>query len=97
MYKLLFFIHKPVDDKILDHFRNHTLEIISELTNQPVKLGGVESNLLTKQKYSYLCEAVFGSKDEMENAMNSKSGLALNKDLMDFHQYITVISVNYKL
>lgn len=97
MYKLLFFIHKPVDNKILDHFRNHTINIIAELSGQPVKLGEVESNLLTSQKYSNVCEAVFNSKDEMEKAMNSKSGLALNKDLMDFHQYITVISVNYYL
>lgn len=96
MYKLLFFLHKPVDDKIFHHFKEHTIKIISDITNQTVTIGEVESNLLTSQKYSYLCEAVFNSKDEMEKVMNSKSGLELNKDLMDFHHYLTVISVNYQ-
>lgn len=96
MFKLLFFLHKPVDDKILYHFKEHTVKIISELTNQAVMLAEVENNLLTTQKYSYFCEAVFDSKDEMEKLMNSKSGLALNKDLMDFHHYLTVITINYK-
>lgn len=95
MYKLMFFLHKPVDEKILRHFREHTINIISEITNQKVLLAEVESNLLTSQKYSYFCEAVFKSKDEMEKLMNSKSGLALNKDLMDFHHFLTVFSVNY--
>lgn len=96
MYKILFLLHKPTDEKILNHFKEHTLKIISELTNKNVSIARIESNLLTDQNYSYYCEAEFPSKDEMDKVMNSKNGLALNKDIMDFHKFLTVISVNYE-
>lgn len=95
MYKMLFFLHKSDDEKILEHFRNNTIDIISRITESEVKLAEVESNLLTTQKYSHFCEAVFSSKEEMERLMNSKYGLELNKDIMEFHKFLTIISVNY--
>lgn len=97
MYKILFFIHKPIDEKILKHFRTRTLKLLSELTGKEILLAEVESNLLIDQKFSYYCEVQFESKDEMDNKMNSKSGLTLSKDLMDFHHLITVINVNYNI
>lgn len=96
MYKILFLLHKPADEKILNHFKKHTLKIISELTNKNVSLARIENNLLTEQNYSYYCEAEFQSKDKMDELMNSNHGLALNKDIMDFHKFLTVISVNYE-
>ncbi len=95
MFKILIFIHKTGDDKIINHFRDHTIKVLSEISNQNVNLAIVESNLLSEQKYSHFCEVVFNSKDEMERLMNSQKGLALNKDVMNFHQQITIISVNY--
>lgn len=95
MYKILFFIHKPVDEKILKHFRGRTLKLLSELTGKEILLAEVESNLLIDRKYSYYCEVEMESKEDMDRIMNSKSGLELSKDLMDFHQFITVINVNY--
>jgi hypothetical protein len=33
----------------------------------------------------------------MNELMNSKTGKQLTKDLMDFHQMITMISINYDI
>ena len=33
----------------------------------------------------------------MNELMNSKAGKQLTKDLMDFHQMITMISINYEM
>lgn len=95
MYKLLIFLHKPIDEKNLNHFKDYTLKLFSEITDQEIKLAQVESNLLVEQKYSYFCEIIFQSKDQMDIMMNSKAGVELNKNLMDFHQHLTIINVNY--
>lgn len=95
MYKILIFIHKPVDDKILAYFKDKTLKLLSELTGMEISLAKVESNLLLDKKYSYFCEVQFQSKDEMDSLMNSGTGLELNKNLMDFHEYLTIINVDY--
>lgn len=95
MYKLLFFLHKSEDSKILDHFKEFTLKHLNDVSGDKVKLAEVESNLLLDTKYSHYCEIKAGSKDEMDKLMSSKAGKALNKDLMDFHEQLTVIAVNY--
>jgi len=95
MYKLLFFLHKSEDDQLLEHFREFTLKHLSDITGNEVKLAKVESNLLLDTKYSHYCEVKAESKDEMDKLMSSKAGKALNKDLMDFHEQLTVIAVNY--
>jgi uncharacterized protein (TIGR02118 family) len=96
MYKILFFLRKPVDEKILNHFNEKTIPILSKLTGKNVSIAEVESNLLAEQKFSFFCEAEFKSKEEMDSIMNSKSGLELNKDMMDFHEHLSIITVNYK-
>ena len=96
MYKLLFFLRKPVDEKILNHFNEKTIPILSELTGKNVSIAEVESNLLAEQKFTFFCEAEFTSKEDMDRIMNSKSGLELNKDMMDFHEHLSIIAVNYK-
>jgi len=96
MYKLLFFLKKPLDEKVLNHFKEKTIPILCELTGKDILMAEVESNLLAEQKYSFFCEAEFSNKEEMDRIMNSKSGLELNKDLMDFHEQLTIIPVNYK-
>lgn len=96
MYKQLFFLHKSDEDKALSHFKEVILKHLSEISGNKVELACVESNLLLDQKYSYFCEIEFESKDKMNQLMNSKSGKQLTKDLMDFHQMVTMISVNYE-
>jgi hypothetical protein len=95
MYKQLFFLHKTADDKALAHFKEAILEHLSEIARKEIKLAKVESNLLLDQKYSYYCEIEFESKDKMDELMDSKAGKQLTKDLMDYHQIITVISIKY--
>lgn len=95
MYKQLFFLHKTEDNKALAHFREVIVKSLSELAGKEITLAKVESNLLLDQKYSYVCEIEFESKDNMNELMNSKTGKQLNKALMDFYQLITVISINY--
>lgn len=97
IYKQLFFLHKTEDDKALAYFREVIVKHLSELAGKEVTLAKVESNLLLDQKYSYVCEIEFESKDKMNELMNSKTGKQLNKALMDFYQLITVISINYSL
>ncbi len=96
MYKQLFFLHKSDNDKAFSHFNNVIVKHLEELSGNSMKLAKVESNLLLDQKYSYFCEVEFESKDRMNELMNSKAGKKLSKDLADFHQMMTVISVNYE-
>lgn len=96
MYKQLFFLHRSEDDKALPHFRDVILRHLSEIAEKEIKLAKVESNLLLDQKYSYFCEIEFESKNKMNELMNSKTGKQLVKDLMDFHQMLTIISVNFE-
>jgi hypothetical protein len=97
MYKQLFFLHKSESDKALPHFKDVILVYLSELSGKQIVLASVESNLLLDQKFSYFCDVEFESKDKMNELMNSKTGKQLTKDLMDFHQMITMISVNYDI
>lgn len=97
MYKQLFFLHKSENDKALPHFKDEILTHLSELSGTEVYLAKVESNLLLDQKFSYFCEVEFESKDKMNELMNSKTGKQITKDLMDFHQMITMISINYDI
>lgn len=95
MYKLLIFLHKTEDEKALQHFKEVILKHVSDLSGSEARLAKVESNLLLDQKYSYFCEMAFESKNKMDEMLNSKIGKQLNKDLINFHQLITIISVNY--
>lgn len=97
MYKQLFFLHKSENDKALPHFKDVILAHLSELSGTQINLAKVESNLLLDQKYSYFCEVEFESKDKMNELMNSKTGKQLTKDLIDFYQMITMISINYDI
>lgn len=96
MYKLLIFIHKSKENNFLNFFRNSFLPLLTEIEGNEVKLAEVESNLLLDQKYSYFCELTANNKDEMDRKLNSSAGRSLSKLLMESHQNITVITVNYK-
>lgn len=96
MYKLLLFLNKTEDEDIRKHFNEITLKHLSEVTGEKIKTAIIESNLLLDQKYSKFCEVTVSSKDEWNEKMNSKAGKELNKDMMNFHQFITAIFVNYE-
>ena len=95
MYKLLFFLHKSDDENDLKHFEEVTVNHLKEITGDDILVAKVESNFLLETKYSNYCEISASSIDEMNKLMNTKAGKELNKDLMLFHNSITVISVNY--
>ncbi len=42
------------------------------------------------------CEVTVESKDNWDELMNSKLGKDLNKDLAEFHEFVTAIFVNYE-
>lgn len=96
MYKLLIFIHKSKENNFLNFFRNSFLPLLTEIEGNEVKLAEVESNLLLDQKYSHFCELTANNKDEMDRKLNSSEGRSLGKLLMESHQHITVITVNYQ-
>lgn len=95
MYKLLIFLKKSGDEKIAEHFNDITLKHLNEVTGKEIKTAEVESNLLLETKYQKFCEAEFSSKQEMDNLFNSPAGKALSKDLEHFHEFLTIITVNY--
>ena len=93
MYKLLIFLKKTDEEKINEHFEEYTLKYLKELKAERLKVGEVESNLLLDIKYSKYCEVETDSKSSFDELMNSKTGKLLSKDLMEFHQYLTVIPI----
>jgi len=96
MYKLLLFLNKTDEEKILNHFDDFTLKYLSDIAGQKIEAAEVESSLLLDQKFSKFCEVTVESKEVWDEKMNSKAGRELNKDLMDFHQFVTAIFVDYK-
>ena len=95
MYKLLLFLNKTDDEKIISHFEDYTLKYLSDVAGKEIKSANVESNLLLEQKFSRFCEVSVSSKEEWDRKMNSRAGRELNKHLLDFHENITAIFVNY--
>jgi hypothetical protein len=96
LYKLLLFLNKTNDEGIINHFEENTLKYLSDLTGgEKIESADVESNLLLPLKFSRFCEVSISSKEEWDMKMNSKEGRELSKHLMDFHQHITAIFVNY--
>jgi hypothetical protein len=95
MYKLLLFLKKTTNKEIINLFNDHTLKFLSEINGNEVKAADVESNLLMEIKYMKFCEVVVSSKEEWDKKMNSRTGKELNKHLIDFHQFIDLIFVNY--
>lgn len=95
MYKLLIFLHKTDNDEIVSHFNEYTVKYLSDLSGKTVKVADVESSLLLDVKYSKFCEITVDSKGVWDKMINSKEGRLLNKDIMDFHQFITLIFVDY--
>ncbi len=95
MYKLLLFLKKTDDEKVINHFNEFVVKYLSEIAGEEIKIADVESSLLLDQKYSKFCEVTMLSKDDWDRKINSPAGREFNKDLMDFHQFITVIFVDY--
>ncbi len=96
MYKLLIFLKETDEKEINNHFEEYTLKYLKELGADKIKIGEVESSLLLDVKYGKYCELETGSKESFDELMNSKTGRQLSKDLMDFHQYLTVIPVIFE-
>ncbi|HKB87014.1 MAG TPA: EthD family reductase [Ignavibacteriaceae bacterium] len=96
MYKMLMFLKQSDDQNVLKHFRDFTLPVLRDLMGKDVKAAKVESSLLIEQKYTWYCEVAVNSKYEWDRMMTSKEGKRLNKDLMDFHQSIDLIFVNFE-
>ena len=95
MYKLLLFLRKTNEKQILSHFQEITLENLSELAGKKVLPGKIESNLLTDTKYCYVCELEVNKKEEMDKLFNTKHGKELTRDLMNYHEYVDLIFVDY--
>ncbi len=95
MYKVLIFLHKSEKNNFLNFFKNSFLPLLSEINDSEVRLASVESNLLLEQKYSHYCEITAKDKDEMDRKLNSSAGRNLNKLLMESHQNLTFIAINY--
>ncbi len=97
MYKLLLFLKKSDEKQVQEHFKNFTLKYLSELAKKEAKAGKVESSLLLDKKYTHFCELETGSKEEMDALLSTRAGKELNNDLMNFHEYVDVIFVDYNV
>lgn len=96
MYKYLIFLKKSDDETVLKHFEDFTLKYLSEISGEEVKAASVETNLLLETKYQKFCEITASSKEEMDTKLNSPPGKSLTKDLEQFHEFLTVIAVDYQ-
>jgi hypothetical protein len=95
MYKLILFLKKSDDKNVFIHFQDFTLKYLSELAGKKIIPGKVESSLLLDTKYSHFCEVEVELKEEMDKLLNSKAGKEFNKDLMNFHQHVDIIFVDF--
>jgi len=95
MYKLLLFLRKTNEKQVFEHFKEYTLKHLSELAGKEIIVGKVESSLLLDTNYSHFCEFEVDNKEKMDNLFNGKQGKILNKDLMNFHEFVDLIFVDY--
>lgn len=95
MYKLLLFLKKTKQENIQDHFIEYTVKYLSAIVHQEIKIAKVESSLLLDNNYSLYCEAMVESKDAWDLLMNTAEGKELSKDLMEFHNNISAVFVDY--
>jgi hypothetical protein len=95
MHKMLLFIKKTDEEEIIEHFNNFTLKYLTDLAGKEIKAGKIESNFLLETKYTHFCEIEAESKHKMDELMSSRKGRILNKDLMDFHEFVDVIFVDF--
>ena len=96
MYKALIFLKKTNDEEVINHFKNFLVKYFSKLIGKYLAIGSVESNPLLEIKYSLFVELEFESKEKWEKLIGSEAGEELEKDLLEFHNYITIIFVNYE-
>lgn len=96
MYKVLVFLKKTNEEVVIDHFQKFFAACFSNLIGKEISIGTVESNPLLEIKYSLFFEIDFESKEKWEKLLGSEAGEELEKDLIEFHKYITIIFINYE-
>jgi hypothetical protein len=96
MYKVLVFLKKTDEEEVKNHFKDFFVKYFSDLTGKELSIGEVESNPLLEVKYSLFFELEIESKEKWEELLGSEAGENLEKDLIDFHKYITIIFINYE-
>jgi hypothetical protein len=96
MYKVLVFLKKIDDEKIISHFKDYSVKYFSDLIGKDLPVGSVESNPLLDVKYSLFTELEVESKEYWEKLFSSEAGENLEKDLLEFHKYINIIFINYE-
>ena len=95
MYKMLVFLKKTDEEKIPEHFKNFTVKYLSAIAGKEIIAGKIESSILLDTKYTHFCEITAESKDKMDELMSSGKGRELNKDFMEFHEFVDVIFVDF--
>lgn len=96
MYKVLVFLKKTNEEKIINHFKDFFVKYFSDLTGKELSIGEVESNPLLEIKYSLFFELEIESKEKWEKLLGSEAGENLANDLIEFHKHITIIFINYE-
>ena len=96
MYKVLVFLKKTNEEKVIDHFKDFLAKYFSDLTGKELSIGEVESNPLLEVKYSLFFEIEIESKEKWEKLIGTETGKNLYQDLIEFHKYITIIFINYE-
>lgn len=96
MYKVLVFLKKTNEEKVINHFKDFLAKYFSNLIGKELSIGEVESNPLLEVKYSLFFELEFESKEKWEKLIGSEAGENLEKDLIEFHKYITIIFIDHE-
>jgi hypothetical protein len=96
MYKVLVFLKKTNDEEVIHHFKNFLVKYFSDLIGKNLRIGSVESNPLLDVKYSFFLELEVESKEYWAKLFSSEAGENLEKDLLEFHKYISIIFINYE-
>ncbi len=94
-YKTIFFVHKTTDDQVTEIIQKRLVPSLSEIFNQKIYLGKVESNLLNETKYDLYFEVNCESKKTFDSLMNSQQGKNVNKELAGIFKDITLYSIEF--
>jgi hydroxymethylpyrimidine/phosphomethylpyrimidine kinase len=95
MINVLYFLHGNADDEAKEFFYNQLRKVLSDLIREEIKIGTIENSFLLENKYISMYTVKFEDKDIMNEMMVSGKGKELNRTIMNFHNFITIIVVNY--
>lgn len=92
----LYILRRKTDDKDVHKYFESTLveQVLKVFEEQPLS-GTVQGSVLLEDPFDAVYEVAVPTKEKMDTLLATEAGVALNKSLYDYHNFITVMFVEF--